>query len=51
MNFSIVILSMFGIVRWPAAQERIALFSGMLRELSGLGFLETFAPQWVTKKM
>jgi hypothetical protein len=32
-------------------EDRIAIFSGMLRELPGLGFLDTFAPQWVTKKI
>ena len=33
------------------SQDRICLFSGMLRELSGPGFLEVIAPQWLTKKM
>ncbi len=32
-------------------QDRICLFSGVVRELAGPGFLETLAPQWVTKKM
>lgn len=50
-EFSIIILSVFDIDPLAAAQDRIAIFSGMLRELSGLGFLETFVPQWVTKKM
>ncbi|KAH9308617.1 hypothetical protein KI387_036528, partial [Taxus chinensis] len=29
----------------------ISLFSGMIRELSGPGFLEALAPQWVSKKI
>lgn len=32
-------------------EERLCLFSGMLRELSGFGILETFAPDLVTKKV
>ncbi|KAL3684317.1 hypothetical protein R1sor_002339 [Riccia sorocarpa] len=32
-------------------EERICLFSGMMRELSGLGFLESLAPQLFTKKV
>lgn len=32
-------------------QDRISVFSGMLRELSGPGFLEALAPQWLTKKV
>jgi len=32
-------------------QDQICLFSGVVRELAGPGFLETLAPQWVTKKM
>lgn len=32
-------------------EDRVAIFTGMLRELSGLGFLEAIAPQWVTKKI
>lgn len=46
-----IILSVFDIAPLAAAQERIALFSGMLRELSGFGFLETFVRPWVTRKM
>ncbi|XP_024373874.1 putative E3 ubiquitin-protein ligase XBAT35 isoform X1 [Physcomitrium patens] len=30
-------------------ENRVALFSGMLRELSGPSFLEQLAPQWITK--
>jgi hypothetical protein len=33
------------------SQDRICVFSGMLRELSGPGFLEAIAPQWLTRKM
>ncbi|KAL2652516.1 hypothetical protein R1flu_020644 [Riccia fluitans] len=32
-------------------EERICLFSGMMRELSGPGFLESYAPQLFTKKV
>ncbi|EFJ30981.1 hypothetical protein SELMODRAFT_88643 [Selaginella moellendorffii] len=32
-------------------QDRIALFTGMIREVSGPGLLEVFVPQWVTKKV
>ncbi|CAM6019708.1 unnamed protein product [Sphagnum balticum] len=32
-------------------EDRICLFSGVVRELAGPGFLETLAPQWVTKKI
>lgn len=32
-------------------EEWLCLFSGMLRELSGLGFLETIAPNLFTKKI
>jgi hypothetical protein len=36
---------------WQEWQDRICIFSGVLRELSGPGFLEAIAPQWLTKKM
>ncbi|KAI5066355.1 hypothetical protein GOP47_0018979 [Adiantum capillus-veneris] len=32
-------------------EERLCLFSGTLRELSGFSFLESFAPKLVTKKV
>nr|XP_024363581.1 putative E3 ubiquitin-protein ligase XBAT34 isoform X2 [Physcomitrium patens]PNR28286.1 hypothetical protein PHYPA_028878 [Physcomitrium patens] len=32
-------------------EERICTFSGVVRELSGPGFLEAIAPQWLTKKI
>ncbi|KAG0599459.1 hypothetical protein M758_12G153700 [Ceratodon purpureus] len=32
-------------------EDRICIFSGVLRELSGPGFLEAIAPQWLTKKI
>jgi protein neuralized len=32
-------------------EDRLCVFSGMLRELSGPGFLEAIAPQWLTKKI
>ncbi|XP_024535281.1 putative E3 ubiquitin-protein ligase XBAT34 isoform X1 [Selaginella moellendorffii] len=32
-------------------QDRMCLFSGVLREISGPGFLEALAPQWVTRKV
>lgn len=32
-------------------EGRISLFCGMLRELSGPGFLEALAPQWLSKKI
>ncbi|CAK9193279.1 unnamed protein product [Sphagnum troendelagicum] len=32
-------------------EDQICLFSGVVRELAGPGFLETLAPQWVTKKI
>lgn len=44
-------LSAFDVILSPTVQDRVAIFTGMLRELSGLGFLEAIAPQWVTKKM
>lgn len=32
-------------------EDRICIFGGVLRELSGPGFLEAIAPQWMTKKI
>ncbi|EFJ35515.1 hypothetical protein SELMODRAFT_141633 [Selaginella moellendorffii] len=32
-------------------EDRMCLFSGVLREISGPGFLEALAPQWVTRKV
>lgn len=32
-------------------EGRISLFCGMIRELSGPGFLEALAPQWLSKKI
>uniref|UniRef100_A0A0D6R065 RING-type domain-containing protein n=1 Tax=Araucaria cunninghamii TaxID=56994 RepID=A0A0D6R065_ARACU len=32
-------------------EEWISLFRGMIRELSGPGFLEALAPQWISKKI
>ncbi|XP_024361840.1 probable E3 ubiquitin-protein ligase XBOS34 isoform X2 [Physcomitrium patens] len=32
-------------------EDRICTFSGLLREMSGPGFLEALAPNWVTKKI
>ncbi|KAJ7552569.1 hypothetical protein O6H91_06G060600 [Diphasiastrum complanatum] len=32
-------------------EDRLCLFSGIVRELSGPGFLEALMPQWVTRKV
>eukprot|EP00246_Nothoceros_aenigmaticus_P002899 TRINITY_DN13813_c0_g1_i2.p1 TRINITY_DN13813_c0_g1~~TRINITY_DN13813_c0_g1_i2.p1 ORF type:complete len:565 (-),score=70.18 TRINITY_DN13813_c0_g1_i2:683-2377(-) len=32
-------------------EDKICLFNGIVRELSGPGFLEVIVPQWVTKKV